>query len=190
MDNKTFNTLMSLKKKPWQEIGEWRYYLEFCCAYFETHEISRPVVVELGIASNRQKRFYEELLNADHIGIDINPRRCPDILVDTHSNEAKKLLLEALEGRTVDLLYIDAGHLYKDAKMDLEAFGPLSKHLVVLHDVCHSDPKRPEVQVKRLWDEICGGWASHTKITINTKPNHMGIGILMRNRGDKNSGRI
>ena len=176
-----FNELMALKKKPWQELGEWRCYLEFCFNYFRQMGISNPMVIELGIASNRQKRFYRELLGADHIGIDINPRRCPDILVDTHSNEAKKLLLEALEGRTVDLLYIDAGHLYKDAKMDLEAFGPLSKHLVVLHDVCHSDPKRPEVQVKKLWGEICGGWTSHTKITINAKPNHMGIGILMQN---------
>ena len=174
-----FNELMSLKKKPWQELDEWRCYLEFCFNYFE--RISNPMVVELGIASNQQKRFYQELLGAEHIGIDINPRRCPDILADTHSKEAKKLLLKALEGRTIDLLYIDAGHLYEDVRVDLEDFGSMSKHLIALHDVCHIDPKHPEVQVKKLWDEICGGWTSHTKITINAKPNHMGIGILMQN---------
>ena len=181
MDNNIFNVLMSLKKKPWQEPEEWRCYLEFCYAYFQTHEIARPVVVELGIASNRQKKFYQELLNADHIGIDNNPRRSPDILADTHSKEAKEQLLRTLGRRTIDLLYIDAGHLYEDAKMDLEQFGPMSRHLVAMHDVCHSDPKRPEVQVKKLWDEICSGWTTHTKIAINSKPNHMGIGILIRN---------
>lgn len=184
MDLLKFNELMSLKKKPWQEIDEWRCYLEFCFGYFQSRGISNPMVVELGIASNRQKRFYKELLNADHIGIDINPRRVPDILADTHSKEAKKQLLRTLEGRTIDLLYIDAGHLYKDAKMDLEIFGPMSRHLVALHDVCHCDPKRPEVQVKKLWDEVLqlsGNSRWLTKITINAKPNHMGIGILTKN---------
>jgi len=181
MDNKTFNALMSLKKKPWQEPDEWRCYLEFCYGYFKQRGILNPMVVELGIASNRQKRFYRELLNADHLGIDVNPRRNPDILADTHSKEAKEQLLKTLGRRTIDLLYIDAGHLYKDAKMDLDEFGPMSGHLVALHDVCHSDPKRPEVQVKKLWDEVCLGWTTHTKITINSKPNHMGMGILMKN---------
>ncbi len=190
MDIQIFNELMSLKKKPWQELGEWRCYLEFCFNYFRQMRISSPMVVELGVASNKQKRFYQELLGADHIGIDINPRRCPDILADTHSKEAKKLLLKALGGRTIDLLYIDAGHLYEDAKMDLETFGPMSRHLIALHDVCHVDPKHPEVQVKKLWDGIAMKLTAYTKIIINAKPNHMGIGILMRNRGDKNSGRI
>ena len=181
MNNGRFCELMAQKKKPWQEPEEWRHYLEFCYGYFKQRGITNPMVVELGIASNQQKKFYQELLGADHIGIDVDPRRKPDILADTHSKEAKEQLLRTLGGRTIDLLYIDAGHLYKDAKMDLEQFGPMSKHLVAMHDVCHSNPKRPEVQVKKLWDEVCQKWTTHTKITINSKLNHMGIGILIRN---------
>jgi hypothetical protein len=53
----------------YQREEEWRQFLEVAGAYFENRGIAHPVVVEVGTAQGKQKRFYQELMGAEHIGI-------------------------------------------------------------------------------------------------------------------------
>ncbi|GAG26087.1 unnamed protein product, partial [marine sediment metagenome] len=57
-----------------QSIPEWRAFLEYVYGYFRARDIKRPVVLEIGSEDNYQRRFYEELLDAEYIGIDNNPK--------------------------------------------------------------------------------------------------------------------
>ena len=78
MNLKLFKELM--KQPPAQHPGEWRAFLEICESYLRKHKIKNPVVVELGVYENKQKRFYEQFLGAEHIGIDKRSKRCtPEI---------------------------------------------------------------------------------------------------------------
>jgi len=176
MDLQKFNKLISLKKKPWQEPNEWKIFLEFCYGYFKQRGIQKPVVIELGIANNHQKQFYEELINAEHIGVDISAKRMPDIVGNTHVNETVEALKMRLAGRMIDLLFIDAGHQYKDVTMDFNLYAPLTRHLIAFHDICHM---RAGVEVKRFWSEIKNKRNNYIKIAFNTVPNYMGIGVLI-----------
>ena len=67
-----FNLLMGgfKRKELGQDPYEWKNFLGFCSYYFGSRGISRPLVVEIGIWNGLQRRFYEQLLGAEYIGID------------------------------------------------------------------------------------------------------------------------
>jgi hypothetical protein len=138
-----------------QENSEWFAYLEFVSAYFNNRGIVNPLVVEIGIYRGATKAFYAELLGAEYIGIDINPETNPDILGDSQDPETWMELSRRLDGRKVDLLFIDGDHKYEAAKLDYERYSPLAGHLVVLHDVvARRDGMETFIEVFRLWEEI------------------------------------
>jgi len=133
MNLKLFNELF--KKRPSQHSLEWLIFLEICEMYLKKHSIEKPVVVELGVYYNRQKKFYEQLLNAEHIGIDISDKRSnPDIKGNTHDPETLKKLKEKLDGRDINILFIDACHKYDDVRKDFRIYSPLCVDIVALHD--------------------------------------------------------
>ena len=146
--------------RPSQNIVEWQMFLEWVDSYFKNRRINRPVVVELGTWFNRQKKYYEQLLNAVHVGIDDQKderfpekmkQQCrPDILGNTHDANTVQKLKIVLEGRPINLLFIDAGHNYKDVKRDFEIYEPLTKNIVAIHDIMLD---REEVRL--FWNEIC-----------------------------------
>ena len=120
-----------------QWVSEWRTFLEFVDGYFWNREILNPVVVEIGIASNCQKPFYNQFLNAEHIGIDINPEAPghPDILGNSRDPETIEKLAVILAGRAIDLLFIDGDHAYEFIRRDYEIYAPLTKHIIAIHDI-------------------------------------------------------
>ena len=104
MNQELFNELF--KDRPSQRRQEWMAFLEICEMYLEKHSISKPVVVELGVYYNRQKKFYEQLLNAEHIGIDIlDKRSSPDIKGNTHDFDTLNELRKKLNGKFIDILF-------------------------------------------------------------------------------------
>ncbi len=123
------------KKRPSQRREEWLAYLEICKMYFKKHNIKKPVVVELGVYKNRQKKFYETLLGAEHIGIDISEKKStPDIKGSSHDPETLKKLKERLNGRDINILFIDACHKYEDVRHDFETYSPLCVDIIAFHD--------------------------------------------------------
>lgn len=136
---------------PEQSIGEWQAYLEFIEAYFRNRKIDKPMIVEIGVGTNAQKRFYEELLGYNHIGIDIKPKRNPDIVGDSGKSATLDKLEGRLKGREINLVYIDAYHSYSAVKRDYELYSPLARNIIVLHDVML---KEYENTVGKFWNEL------------------------------------
>lgn len=168
-----------------QENTEWFAYLEFITAYFKSRKIARPLVVEIGIYRGATRAFYEELLGAEYICLDINPETNPDILGDTKSDATYDALVRRLDGRKIDLLFIDGDHKYGAAKSDYERYSPLARHLVVLHDViARRDGMESVIEVFRLWEEI---QAAESTITFKGpgwvwpgKTYPCGVGIIFK----------
>jgi len=143
MNLELFNELM--KVRPSQHLTEFRTYLELCELYLKRMRIKNPLVVELGIYNNAQKKFYKQLLNAEHIGVDAS----------NHDTKTLKALKEKLNGRPIDILFIDAGHEYEDIKKDYKMYAPLCSGIVALHDTeLRRNTSRTSAQVWRFWDEL------------------------------------
>ena len=174
-----------------QSNQEWRCFLEFAGNYFRTREIPRPIVVEIGVMNNAQKPFYTELLNAEHIGIDVNywsPGH-PDIHGDSQNPGTFAQLQGRLAGRPIDLLFIDGDHFYPTVKADYEIYGPLTKHIIALHDISGSYDSLGRDDVMRLWKEIAETDTDNLLLTIRrynslkagiTAGYQMGIGLVVR----------
>jgi hypothetical protein len=144
----TFNTL----PLPIQCREEWLAMLEFCAAYFEHRGVTNPVVLEIGTRLNQQKRFYEKLLGARHIGIDITDAEAkPDIIGDSTSPATLDRVRAMLDGRQIDLLFIDGNHAYEGVKRDYEIYAPLTRHIIAFHDV---NLEWAGAGIKRFWDEL------------------------------------
>jgi len=139
-----------------QNFPEWKMYLNICHTYLEQHNIKRPIVVELGALFNKQKQFYEQLLGAEHIGVDITDQRCvPDIQGRTEDDETLTALKEKLAGRQINILFIDASHRYKSVKADFETYHPLCSDIVAFHDIETSrGAGSSKMEVWRFWDEL------------------------------------
>ena len=179
--SRRFNELMKATNgQLGQSASEWKCFLEFVDAYFGGRGVLNPVVVEIGVLHNCQKPFYVELLNAEHVGIDRGSQA--DIVGDSRRPETVEKLKVQLTGRPIDLLFIDGDHAYASVKSDYEMYGPLTKHIIALHDISGSD-------AGRLWEEITAIDKGNLLLTIQhynpltigiTAGYQMGIGLIIK----------
>ncbi len=182
MNLERFNKLMMEKGSPAQNPSEWRMFLEVCEMYLKKHKIKNPIVVELGIKRNRQKKFYEQFLGAEHIGIDISKKQSnPDIQGNTHDSKTLIKLKSMLEGKAINILFIDALHLYEDVKKDYEMYSPLCSDIIVLHDI-----KLMEREVWKFWSELiakeCKDLLFLTIYQCAGLERQAGIGMIIKRR--------
>jgi hypothetical protein len=173
-----------------QHVPEWRTFLEYASGYFGTRNIDRPVVVEIGVLDGAQRGFYEDLLGAEYIGIDVNPKSPADIVGDSAALETVNRLAWMLGSRAIDLLFIDGCHTYEGVKADYEIYGPMTRHIVAIHDI-HT-PKldaRDKTEVFRLWNEILATNRTDTLVTIQAHNDRdprrfngrqLGIGLVIK----------
>lgn len=191
MNIRIFNEL--IKNRPSQNPPEWKMLFEICDLYLKRRRIKNPVVVELGVWKGRQKIFWEQLLKAEHIGIDISEKRdLADIRGDTNDPKTVKKLKEILKRRSINILFIDASHEYEKVKKDFELYSPLCSDIVVFHDVeCRRYKKKRSVgEVYELWDELKEAahrgeekYRDFLFLTIYQKRsgrNQMGIGMIIK----------
>ena len=167
---------------------EWQTFLEYAGAYFSNRGIDHPVVVEIGTLDNTQEKFYEGLLGAEHIGIEINPiaRGNPEIIGDSRSPETIEELKIKLAGRSIDLLFLDGDHNYDCVKFEYENYGPMTKHLIAFHDLICMD-KGAGTDVHQLWREIYAAEKKHCLLTFYRHNDsdiwaghEMGIGLIVK----------
>jgi len=181
-----------------QQMKEWKFFLEYLHSYFTEKEISKPLVVEIGVCYGNQKKFYTELLNAEYISIDISDKNSKiDIVGDSSKSTTLDALKTKLKGRQIDLLFIDGWHTYEAVKTDYELYSPLVKHIVVIHDihtteVDEADRGQP-IGVMQYWNELSKQNKDDTFITLRHhngndskiftfkgEGRQMGIGIIVK----------
>ena len=179
MNLELFNTLW--KDRPSQRKSEWKRFLELCERHLERYKIENPIVVELGTWNNKQKIFYEQLLGAKHIGINFRKKRGkPDIYGHTHDSKTMIKLTKMLNGRSINILFIDAGHTYEDVKKDYELYSPLCPDIIALHDIeTHRHSRKKDFEVWKFWDELKVR-GNYSCISIKDKYDHMGIGVIIK----------
>jgi len=177
MDINQFDKI-SKHHMPSQDFKEWQYYLEFITTYFHNRNIQNPIIVELGTAAVNQKYFYQEILNAEYIGIDINLKCHPDIVGNSHDKTVKDKLVKMLHGQNINLLFIDAAHEYDNVKRDYGIYEDLVKNIIVFHDIFHEGSK--DTQVRIFWQEIMKEENRYLKIAFSMNPAYMGIGLIIK----------
>jgi hypothetical protein len=169
-----------------QQPDEWRTFLEYVSSYFQARGIDRPIVVEIGIWTGHQRAFYEQLMGAEYIGIDM--AGTPDIKGNSQDKAVLAALQKRLNGRKINLLFIDGCHTYEGVKSDYLMYGPLTEHIVVLHDVNSTIELRDKepIDVMRFWKELLVQNQDDLLMTIqkhNIKQfygRQMGIGVIVK----------
>ncbi len=175
---------------PWQNKREWFAYMEFMEAYFYNRGIDHPLVVEIGVAGGESRAFYEGLLGAEYIGMDISNKKCePDILGDCRDPLVRAVLERQLAGRKIDLLFIDGNHVYQFVKRDYEMYAPLVREgggIIAFHDIMlEHEAGAPAVQA--FWAElITHHRKAYSYVTFydlrgdSLRDPQMGIGLLIK----------
>jgi predicted O-methyltransferase YrrM len=74
---------------------------------------------------------------------------------DSHQRETRNEVAKKLNGRAVDLLFIDGDHRYRGVQKDFEMYAPFVRNggIVLFHDIL-PHPKVPVCGVDRFWNEI------------------------------------
>ena len=165
---------------PAQNIKEYRFFLEFLESYFKNRGIANPIIVELGVRGGCQKRYYEQILGAKYIGIDIDDTySVPDILGNTHDPQTLVALKDLLKGEPINVLFIDADHAYESVKKDFGIYGFLTKNIIAFHDI-----RTEQVEVKRFWEELLVTSNAWIKMMFYQKnilrPYQYGIGVIIK----------
>lgn len=160
LDWRAFSRLWD-RQPPSQQKYEFFSYLQFVETHFQMKGIEKPIVVEIGVKNICQAAYYERFLNAEYIGIDVSTKDCDQIIHGNSLHLGTQLKLkQRLDGRLINLLFIDGDHRYGAVKADWNIYSPLVKNLVALHDINASwetmmDESREKIpSVKKLWNEL------------------------------------
>jgi predicted O-methyltransferase YrrM len=96
---------------------------------------------------------------------------------DSHDPSTLEQLKSILDGRQLDLLFIDGDHTYEGVRRDFEMYSPLAAEggAIVLHDILEH-PTVPSCDVRRLWNEVKDDYR-HVEITARPET-WGGIGVL------------
>ena len=181
---------ISAKNRLNQHIPEFQTFLQLSDTILKTNKCYKPLVVEIGVLDSSQKEFYAQLLNAEYYGIDINPKSGADLIGDSGTLDMVHRLLDLLDDRKPDLVFIDGLHTYEGIKADYELYAPLAKYIVGVHDIL--TPKltpNDSVDVMRFWKEVWEENKEDTIVTIrhhNSRPANvfngrpLGIGVVIK----------
>jgi len=171
------------EKRFGQDKVEFKLFIEYAAHFFMMRKVFNPLVVEIGTRRNRQKQFYEEFLNAEHIGIDISDRYgTPDILGNSHDMGTQKAFYEKLNGRNIDLLFIDGDHSFVGVKDDFFWYSQYVKRgIIAVHDIAC---ERKDVDVPLFWSNLIKSDHRYPYMTIFNwrEKDRMGIGLQVRDK--------
>lgn len=74
---------------------------------------------------------------------------------DSHEERTRIALEKVLEGKEIDLLFIDGDHAYEGVKRDFTMYSPLVRPggVIALHDILHH-PGDPDCRVDIFWEQL------------------------------------
>lgn len=106
----------------------------------------------------------------------LNSLGCQIVCGDSHASATLEQLRELLDGRPVDMLFIDGDHTYDGVKADYEMYGPLVRPggLIGFHDI-RQHPGQPYIQVNRFWATLDGDLE---EFVVDPPPTWGGIGVI------------
>ena len=120
-------------------------------------------------------------LNRREIGV-LAPRRVDLTILEGSSRDLKDQLEDALQGRPIDLLFIDGDHSYEGAKADLLGYRELVRPggLIAFHDIVPDSGQGTGDSggVPILWREIKDRFAHHWEFVRDWEQDGMGIGVI------------
>ncbi len=98
---------------------------------------------------------------------------------NSHEPDTLKALKEILNGRKIDLLFIDGDHSYAGIKKDFEMYSPLVKKggIIAFHDIL-PQPHELEIEVNKFWNEI-KNYFPYLEFYKDKNQNWGGIGVLL-----------
>jgi hypothetical protein len=85
---------------------------------------------------------------------------CTFIKGNTHEGETMVRVAEESGGSLFDILFIDAGHTYEDAKSDFETYSRVVRPggLVLFHDTCNTDAGVDRAFAEITWEKFNLDW--------------------------------
>jgi predicted O-methyltransferase YrrM len=97
---------------------------------------------------------------------------------DSHRPETLEQITGILQGRKLDLLFIDGDHTYAGVRRDFEMYAPLVQAggLIVLHDIVVHKPETG-CEVNRFWEEIKSRYP-HREFVSDWGQRWAGLGVL------------
>jgi len=97
---------------------------------------------------------------------------------NSHKRSTLKRVEEILNGKKIDLLFIDGDHTYNGVKQDFQMYAPLVKEngMIVFHDIVEV-PLQEYVQVNKFWNELKKDY-KHIEIVENWDQGRYGIGVI------------
>jgi predicted O-methyltransferase YrrM len=102
------------------------------------------------------------------------------VKADSHHPGTRRRVEDLLNGKQVELLFIDGDHSYEGVKKDFEMYSPLVADggMIAFHDIAvHT--KFANCEVDRFWNEVKQNYR-HREIIDDTKQGWAGIGILWK----------
>jgi predicted O-methyltransferase YrrM len=104
-------------------------------------------------------------------------QRITFIAEDSHRQEARQLVENALGGRPIDFLFIDGDHTYAGVEMDLRMYSPLVRKggLVAFHDIVPG-PAEHVGGVPEFWRQVRD--ADGLEFVADWSQGGCGIGVL------------
>lgn len=101
---------------------------------------------------------------------------------DSHAPATHAEIERILNGRKIDLLFIDGDHSYEGVKADFQVYRRwvAPSGIIAMHDVAHAD-SHPTIKVPRFWRELTVQPLQHRAIVADPGQGP-GIGVI-RNAG-------
>jgi cephalosporin hydroxylase len=165
------------------------------------YELQPKVVVEIGTKFGGTFMIWNEIAPGIKISVDLvegihggvsrldtdarNARfrelyndSCIFIEGNSHDLATYDLLVKALDGKTIDFLFIDGDHTYEGVKEDYETYSSLVSEngYIGFHDINDTQRHRDrDVYVGKLWNELVG-----EKTEFNVNADWAGIGVIKK----------
>jgi len=165
------------------------------------YELQPKVVVEIGTKFGGTFMIWNEIAPGIKISVDLvegihggvsrldtdvrNARfkelyndSCIFIEGNSHESATYDLLVKALDGKTIDFLFIDGDHTYEGVKEDYETYSSLVSEngYIGFHDINDTQRHRDrDVYVGKLWNELVG-----EKTEFNVNADWAGIGVIKK----------
>ncbi len=163
-----------------QKIGELAGFLS------ALQDNPPKVVVEIGCDAGGTLYAWRELGAELVVGITLSDGRFGSgreldahgaviIEADSHDVLTRELLEGILDGKEIDLLFIDGDHTYEGVREDFLLYAGLvaESGVIAFHDVV-PHPNHPDVGVQTFWSELSG----EKEVIVTDDPTWGGIGFV------------